>query len=375
MANFMTQMRVDRLNKELDRLDKKIEDLGHKKLGHSPALSGSEVAEVEKHNANISSKITSLERRRAEIQAELSQIPPLTETDKLIKMYEMSYAESRSRKSELPDLKEFAQLKRHDPKAYMDKLDELAHMKSSIDAAYKAYKEFEEAQRKCPRPLTFGELYVYLGREVHDAWCRENNFKFNDPNRADRRWQFLSSEAIGWDEFKKDMKYCSIVVEVNSRNDRLSFKDREHEVFETYKERRSDYVIKTDAEKALIETRRWISLSNQNDIPRFLPDPAHHRYNEPFAPGPDTGWKNVVGEPYRFTETRDGIYLKPSNAAEAVLAQNQLRVAGKDRPYLREFPEPVQNQTISIDQIKQMAEAEVKPEQPSVNREDKGMEI
>ena len=127
--------------------------------------------------------------------------------------YEESYAESKSRKPELPDLESMADLKKQDPHAYADKLDSLAHMRSSIDAAYAAAKkipDFDASNSDAGR--VYGDAYVTVGTAVHDDWCVSNNQKYNDPKRADRQWQFLSSEAIGYDEFVKDLKYVDIVM-------------------------------------------------------------------------------------------------------------------------------------------------------------------
>lgn len=138
-------------------------------------------------------------------------IEKLKEKKLLISMYEESYNRSRETRPEknLPSLDKVKApfLETKDRDGYIAKLDELAHMKSSIDAAYN-YVKRDDTSSYYSIPLLINCM-----KAVHDDWCLNNKEKFSDPGRTDRQWQFLSASSIGWSEFKKDRKYADIVLE------------------------------------------------------------------------------------------------------------------------------------------------------------------
>lgn len=265
----------------------------------------------------------------------------------MIGMYERSYNESRVKKPQLPDLKDFAELKKSDPEAYIEKIDSLAHMKASIDSAYAHFKETQYA------PMSAKDVYYYVGTKLHDDWCKNNTFKFTDPARADRKWQFLSSEAIGWPEFKKDMKYVAIVVETIHPD--CAYKDLEPEILNLYREKRSEWVLKPDEEKTAYEATRWISLSNQNNPPYLLP--AFHKYipKDIFVDGTGHDWSNVVGEPYKIKEYHDNTYIEYSDAVNEAIHQVTERMMSL--PSLQSSPSKVEDY-VRIEDIRASAEKE-----------------
>ena len=153
-------------------------------------------------------------------------IEELREKKLLISMYEESYNQSREAHPEknLPSLDKvkapFLETKERD--GYIAKLDELAHMKASIDAAYNYAKKSDV--------FSYSEKFlINCMTAIHNDWCFNNKEKFSDPNRADRQWQFLSAASIGWDEFKKDRKYADIVLEkmglITPETERISDED------------------------------------------------------------------------------------------------------------------------------------------------------
>ena len=48
---------------------------------------------------------------------------------------------------------------------------------------------------------------------VHDDWIKDNLKKLNDPNRVDKRYQFMPLEFIGIDEAKSDLIFVSPIFE------------------------------------------------------------------------------------------------------------------------------------------------------------------
>ena len=260
--------------------------------------------------------------------------------------YEESYKESKSRKPELPDLESMADLKKQDPHAYADKLDELAHMRSSIDAAYEAAKKIPDFDRRHPSASVYGKSYLTVGKAVHDAWCIDNSQKFSDPNRADRQWQHLSAEAIGHDEFVKDLKYVDIVMKQKGfpsyMDDKFVAQDggtgyAKECVRDAYAVAVRSYEAKTPEEKRAFELDRWVSLSAEKAIKARATDPnynsdeytlaislphSNEELNYPIYDGElIAGGKYIVGEPYKITEFHSCTYADKCDAVDVAMKQ------------------------------------------------------
>lgn len=174
------------------------------------------------------------------------------ELKRRIPLYEESYRESQSRKPELPELESLADIKKKKPEEYVKQLDELAHMRSSIDAALDAAIIAKE------KGLPPADATVFIGKAVHDAWCCANKQKFTDEKRTDRKWQFLSSEAIGWQEFEKDLKNVLIAMQ------KVGFSIPEmYAVKAAYDIQHEKYRSLTPEERRISELTRWINLSQK----------------------------------------------------------------------------------------------------------------
>ena len=113
--------------------------------------------------------------------------------------------------------------------------------RASIDAAYDMAKSLDmsgDIKAAKTNPEAAGYVYFEVARNVHDAWCMRNDESFRDKSREDRRFQFLSSEAIGWEEFKKDMEFASAALESFGVP---PFRHVEVSVKQFYESRREDY--------------------------------------------------------------------------------------------------------------------------------------
>lgn len=261
--------------------------------------------------------------------------------------YEEYYRESKSRKPELPDLESMADLKKQDPNAYADTLDKLVHMRASIDAAYEAAKKVPNFDPKSSSAgKDYGDAYVQVGMAVHDDWCINNTQKYSDPKRADRQWQFLSSEAIGYDEFVEDLKYVDIVMTkkgypsfmkndfVAQDGDTLSAKDHVKSAFAA---KQRAYEAKTPEERRAFELNRWVSLSAKKAENARKTDPDYdsdeytlatllphsdEELNYPVYDGElNAGGKYFVGEPYKITDFHSCTYVDKCDAVDKAMGQ------------------------------------------------------
>lgn len=271
-----------------------------------------------------------------------------------VQLYETSYEESRSRKPQLPDLATMAELKQTDLAGYADKLDELAHMRSSIDAAYDKAKELQE-NGLCSNvadPDDVAGAYYKVSEAVHDEWCKANTAKYSDPARTDRQWQFLSAQAIGWDEFRKDAKYSDIVLTAMgypsiTQNERVGETTVEECVQERYEAHVLDYRALPDEGRIQYERDRWVRLTEENvakygskseqifvsDMPRAPKDYDYFKgaldidYNEPAGLTPhDRPDRLMVGHPYDDSDFHDYQYFTPSDDVEKCIAQADERL-------------------------------------------------
>ena len=180
-----------------------------------------------------------------------------------VPLYEKSYNASRISRPEknLPDLQELKKKCHGNLKEYAEELDRLAHMRKSIDAAYNAALKVVRSikdGRSCPSE----EAYIRVGEAVHDAWCIGEKKKYFDPGRNGKQWQFLSSMAIGWTEFEKDMKYVSIALEALGYPSFMSIRDTVEGYYET---KASALSITPES-----EAKRWEELY-QGEAPGTVP--------------------------------------------------------------------------------------------------------
>ena len=199
----------------------------------------------------------------------------------LANLYEVAYERARTKHPEYPELKTFAWEKSQNLEEYANDIGYgYSTCASSLKAAYMAIKK---AVKENP-DISAKELYIVAGKEIHDDWCVDNQHKYHDPLRADRQWQFLSSEAIGWDEFSKDLVYAEIAMkylgypalddefskEVKSafnagklKLDNMSYKDQIATEIDRWVDLNKEYA---ERNKDILETDYYLVLKN---LPKY----------------------------------------------------------------------------------------------------------
>lgn len=247
-------------------------------------------------------------------------VSQLKEKKLLISMYEESYEMSREEHPEknLPSLEEVKApfLESMDRDGYIAKLDELGHMKSSIDAAYNYLKNHTLGR-------TIGTYIFYACCAVHDNWCINNRHKYRDPSRADRQWQFLSGKVIPWEELSKDLKYVFIAAE--KMENEAFIRTQTRQIFEEHA--KHGYLLKSGYNPDN-ELNRWYRLSGLAKMPEFSESAVkildgysgqkvftHGILEIPETPVDSTAKEiasQMVGSPLAFEEVDDKVVFKKS---------------------------------------------------------------
>lgn len=227
-------------------------------------------------------------------------------------------------------------LKRLDTIEYVEKLDSMAHMKSSVDAAYDA------AIKAKQEGLSTGDAYLDVGIAVHDAWCIEHRHQFESPKKDAEAYQYLSTESLGWDEFKKDMKYASVALQAFGYPE---FTNVEDLVKSHYDAMRAEYMKLDPEAKESFEGNRWIDLTwkaaddavkeglvSDRDDSVYT---AHAVSSYEDLKKPSGCWvydgemptdsEFIVGHPFYFTDFHDITFAAPSPMLKEVIAQSEAR--------------------------------------------------
>ena len=242
------------------------------------------------------------------------------ELSRKIELYEESYRQSKVKHPDYPDLEdsELSKLKWSDREAYVKRLDEIAHMKDSIDAAYNSAKESKSYGHD---PVS---AYLDGACDVHDAWCKNKRGSFGERNRAGQAWQYLSMQAIGWEEVRKDMKYVSIALEAEGYP---PFSDVEDAVKAKYEDIRATYLTLTPEKRRAFEANRWIDLSKEivRDTPSdklntnaaylagALPDYEDELEDKWIEDG-DVDESYIVGSPYHFPTFHESTFIEKNDS-------------------------------------------------------------